>query len=132
MVGVFEIKDGASSVGEATVEQQGLYYRISCRCHLTGKEMHRLMVICNEKQEDLGTLVPMDGVFGLEKRIPVKRLGEGIPEFMLMSKDRAQKGKFIPVYPEEPFSYMSRLKDAYLERRNGQLGIVIAQPKIPG
>ena len=77
MVGVFEIKDGASSVGKATVEQQGLYYKISCRCHLTGKGMHRLAVFCNEKQEDLGTLVPMDGAFGLEKRIPVKRLGDG-------------------------------------------------------
>ena len=127
MIGVFEIKDGANSVGKVTVEQQGLYYRISCRCHLTGKGMHRLMVCCNEKQEDLGTLVPMDGAFGIEKRIPVKRLGEGIPEFMLMSKDRVQKGKFIPVYPEEPFSYMSRLKDAYLERRNGQLGIMICE-----
>ena len=125
MIGDFEIKDGVNAVGKATVEQQGLYYRISCRCHLMGKGMHRLMVCCNEKQEDLGTLVPMDGAFGLEKRIPVKRLGEGQPEFLLMSKDRVQKGKFIPVYPEEPFSYMSRLKDAYLERRNGQLGIMI-------
>lgn len=125
MVGTFEIKDGASSVGKATVEQQGLYYKISCRCHLTKKGMHRLTVFCNEKQEDLGTLVPMDGGFGLEKRIPVKRLGDGQPEFLLMSKDSIRKEKFVPVYPEEPFSYMSRLKDAYLERRNGQLGIVI-------
>ena len=125
MVGVFEIKDGVSSVGKAIVEQQGLYYKISCRCHLTKKGMHRLTVFCNEKQEDLGTLVPLDGGFGLEKRIPVKRLGEGQPEFLLMSKDNVRKEKFIPVYPEEPFTYMSRLKDAYLERRNGQLGIVI-------
>ena len=87
--------------------------------------MHRLLVVCNEKKEDLGTLVPIDDVFGLEKRIPVKRLGEGTPEFLLVSKDSVRKEKFVPVYPEEPFSYMSRLKDAYLERRNGQLGIVI-------
>ena len=125
MVGVYEIKEGTNTVGKATVEQQGLYYKISCRCQLTGKGMHRLMVFCNEKQEDLGTLVPLDGAFGLEKRIPVKRLGDGKPEFLLMSKDSVQKERFIPVYPEEPFSYMSRLKDAYLERRNGQLGIVI-------
>ena len=127
MVGVFEIKDGSSSVGKATVQQQGLYYGISCRCCLEKQGMYRLIVYCNEKQEDLGTLVPMDGAFGLEKRIPVKRLGEGTPEFLLMSKDRIRKEKYVPVYPEEPFSYMSRLKDAYLERRNGQLGIVIRE-----
>ena len=125
MVGVFEIKDGGCTVGKATVEQQGLYYKISCRCNLTGKGMYRLTVFCDEKQEDLGTLVPLDGVFGLEKRIPVKRLGEGNPEFLLRSKDSVRREKFVPVYPEEPFTYMSRLKDAYLERRNGQLGIVI-------
>ena len=127
MVGTFEIKDGASSVGKATVEQQGLYYKISCRCRLTGNGMCRLMVACNGKQEDLGTLVPMDGAFGLEKRIPVKRLGEGTPEFLLMSKESVRKEKFVPVYPEEPFSYLSRLQDAYLARRNGQLGIMIRE-----
>ena len=125
MVGVYEIKEGTNTVGKATVEQQGLYYKISCRCQLTGKGMHRLTVFCNEKQEDLGTLVPVDGAFGLEKKIPVKRLGEGTPEFCLLSRNGSEDRKFIPVYPEEPFSYMSRLKDAYLERRNGQLGIVI-------
>ena len=42
-----------------------------------------------------------------------------------MGKENTNREKYVPVYPEEPFSYMSRLKDAYLERRNGQLGIVI-------
>ena len=125
MVGVFEIKEGASLVGKAKVELQGLYYHISCRCTMKEKSMYRLIVICGERQEDLGTLIPMDGKFGIEKRIPVKRLGEGKPEFFLMTKGSNREGKFISVYPEEPFSYMSRLKDAYLERRNGQLGIVI-------
>ena len=89
--------------------------------------MHRLVASCDGKREDLGTLVPVDGAFGLDKRIPVKRLGEGKPEFLLISKDSARREKFVPVYPEEPFSYMSRLKDAFLERREGQLGLVIRE-----
>ena len=125
MIGIFEIKEGGGPVGQVTVEQQGLYYRISCRCSLTEKAMRRLVVVSGDKREDLGTLVPMEGVFGLEKRIPVKRLGNGKPEFFLMGKENTKREKYVPVYPEEPFSYMSRLKDAYLERRNGQLGIVI-------
>lgn len=125
MIGTFEIVQGTSTVGQAKVERQGLYYVVSCRCSLREKGMHRLVVSCGDKQEDLGTLVPMDGIFGLEKRIPVKRLGEGCPQFRLVAKDSPGKRKFAPVYPEEPFSYMSRLKDAYLEAREGQLGIVI-------
>ena len=127
MVGTFEIKQGTSTIGKVTVERQGLYYRIVCRCSLTGEVMHHLVVSSGEKREDLGTLVPFDGAFGLEKRIPVKKLGEGEPEFHLLPKHSSPDGKFISVYPEEPFSYLARLKDAYLETRNGQLGIVLRE-----
>ena len=64
MIGIFEIKEGGGPVGQVTVEQQGLYYRISCRCSLTEKTMRRLVVVSGDKREDLGTLVPMEGVFG--------------------------------------------------------------------
>ena len=127
MIGTFEIKQGTGTIGKVTVERQGLYYRIACRCSLTGEVMHHLVVSSGERREDLGTLVPVDGAFGLEKRIPVKKLGEGEPEFHLLPKHSSPDGKFIPVYPEEPFSYLSRLKDAYLETRNGQLGIIIRE-----
>ena len=123
MIGTFEIKHGSSSIGKVTVERQGLYYRITCRCSLTGDVMHHLVVTSGEKREDLGTLVPFDGAFGLEKRIPMKKLGEGEPEFHLLPKHSSPNGKFFPVYPEEPFSYMARLKNAYLEARNDQVGL---------
>lgn len=127
MVGTYEIMKGSSTVGQVTVERQGLYYHFVCRCGLMDKEIYRLMVSCNGNWENLGTLIPLDGFLKLEKRIPVKRLGAGTPEFFLTTKDRVPKGKFVPVYPEEPFSYMSRLKNAYLERREGQLGLVIRE-----
>ena len=127
MIGTFEIMQGTSTIGKVTVERQGLYYRIRCRCSLTGEVMHRLVVSSGEKREDLGTLVPFDGAFGLEKRVPVKKLGEGKPTFQLLPKHSSPNGRFIPVYPEEPFSYMSRLKEAYLEARNGQLGLTIPE-----
>ena len=123
MIGTYEIRQGSSPIGQVKVERQGLYYRFICRCRPKDTGMHRLVASCNGKQEDLGTLVPMDGAFGLEKRIPAKRLGEGTPEFLLMSKNGIRKERFVPVYPEEPFSYMSRLKGAYLERKEGQLGL---------
>lgn len=127
MVGTYEIRLGASPVGKATVEKQGLYYRFSCRCHISGEGMRRIVVTCGETREDLGICVPMEGAFGLEKKIPCKRIGEGTPEFCLLPKYPEAQGKFIPVYPEEPFAYMSKLKGAFLEIQNGRMGIVITE-----
>ncbi len=89
--------------------------------------MRRIVVICGKQRENLGICVPMDGQFGLDRKIPCKRFGAGTPEFMLLPKYPDAVGKFVPVYPDEPFAYMTRLKDAYLQVRDGQPGIVIAE-----
>lgn len=125
MVGSYEIKLGDKTAGTVQVKKQGLYYLISCRCQLPGKEIHRLIVQCGGKSESLGICVPIGGGFGVDTKIPCKRLTDGTPEFQLLPKKERPQGKFVAVYPEEPFSYMARLKDAFLERRGEQLGIVI-------
>ena len=127
MTGTYEIRRGNDVVGTATVEKQGLYYRFFCQCQIQGQGMRRILVSCGKTRIDLGICVPLEDVFGLEKKVPCKQLGEGMPEFQLLPKYPDVKGKFIPVYPDEPFAYMSRLKDAYLSVRDGQPGIVIAE-----
>lgn len=107
------------------VQKQGLYYRFLCHCRLGGEDLYRLQVSCGDKQEDLGILVPVKNGFGLDKKIPVKRLGEGTPEFRIMRNREELDGTFIPIFPEEPFAYITRLKESYLVRRNGQAGILI-------
>ena len=125
MVGTYEIRRGNETVGTAKVEKQGLYYRICCRCRVSGEGMRRIVVTCGKTREDLGICVPVDGNFGLDRKIPCKRFGEGVPAFSMMPKYPEAAGKFVPVYPDEPFAYMTRLKDAYLQVRDGQPGIVI-------
>ncbi len=127
MVGTYEIRQGHRAVGAVRVEKQGLYYHFSCRCELTGEVMHRLVVVTDSGKADLGVCVPMDGRFGVEKRLPCKQVGGGSPQFQLLPKHERMQGRFVPIYPEEPFSYMAKLKDAYLATRNGQVGIVIAE-----
>ena len=119
-----ELFFGDRSVGRVLVERQGLYYVFRCRCTLSGETAFRLFASCGEKQEDLGVLVPMGDSFGLDTRRPVKRLGEGVLSFRLVSKHDAPRTHFAPISPEEPFAYLQRLKDAYLETRNGQPGAV--------
>lgn len=131
MIGIFDIRMGDKIVGKAQVEREGLYYRFSCRVILPGQGMYRLLVRVGEIREDLGVCIPMGSQFGVEKKIPCKRLGEGIPEFILMPKDGAPRtGTFVPVYPEEPFAYIRRLENAFLAHRDGQIGIMIPEQNV--
>ena len=116
---------GSQLAGKVQVLRQGLYYRFICRCQVTGDVVCRLSVTCGNKRESLGVVVPMDGGFGLDTKVAVKRLGEGEMTFVLLPKHEVLTGKFVPIYPEEPFSYIARLKDAYLARKDGQIGVVI-------
>lgn len=118
---------GKEQMGKVQVQKQGLYYRFLCRCRLSGDVMCRLHVACGDKQESLGVVVPMEDGFGLDTRLPIKRLGEGQMEFLLVPKHEVGREAFVPVYPEEPFAYIERLKNAYLARKNGQIGIVIRE-----
>ena len=127
MVGTYEIRRGNDVVGTATVEKQGLYYRFCCRCKITGEGMRRIVITCGKQREDLGVCVPIDGDFGMDKKIPCNHFGAEKPEFLLLPKYPDAQGKFVPVYPDEPFAYMSRLKDAFLEVREGLPGVLIPE-----
>lgn len=125
MEGNYSVRFGSQPVGKVQVLRQGLYYRFICRCQLSGDVVCRLRVVCGGRKESLGVVVPMDGGFGLDTKLPVKRLGEGEMEFLLIPKHDVPQGTFVPIYPDEPFAYIQRLKDAYLARQEGQLGAVL-------
>ncbi len=126
MEGNYAVRLGTDRIGKVNVQRKGLYYQFACRCRLSGTGVFRLRISCGGKQEDLGILVPIEDGFGLDTKIPAKRLGEGEPEFTLIPKHEMRQGKFIPIYPEEPFAYISKLKQAFLIRKNGQMGIQIS------
>ena len=131
MEGTYTVRFGNQDVGKVQVSREGLYYRFFCRCRISGDVVCRLAVVCGEKEEILGVVVPVEEGFGLEKKLPAKRLGEGTMEFFLITKGSApiretrQEGKFVPIYPEEPFAYIAQLKQAFFVRQNGQAGLLI-------
>ena len=129
MEGNYAVTFGQAPVGKVQVQKQGLYYRFTCRCRISGDVVCRLVARCGEKQENLGIVVPMDGGFGLDTKIPVKRLGEGSVEFSLVPRHEIAMGTFVPICPEEPFAYIRRLKNAYFEKRYGQAGVVLRDMK---
>jgi len=123
--GVYGVYFGSVPAGKVTVKREGLYWRFVCRCRLSGDVIYRLLVRCGDCQENLGVVVPVQDGFGLDTRIPVKRIGQGEMSFLLVPKYDRGTGHFAPIYPEEPFAYIARLKTAYLVKKDGQPGIYI-------
>ena len=123
MEGVFDITLGGRSVGQAAVFQKGLYLYFDCRCRLSGETVCRIRVRCGEKEADLGIPVPEGRDFVLRKKLPAKKLGDGVPEFWVAPKKVTLPENWVPVRAEEPFAYLTRLQDAFLEVRDGQAGV---------
>lgn len=85
--------------------------------------MYRLQCSTENKSTNLGILVPMENGFGLDTRFPISRLGEGTLSFSLLPRHEPMEERtFVPIHPEEPFEYLERLNEAFLETKDGQLG----------
>ena len=123
--GSYTIWLGKESVGQATVERQGLYYRFRCCCQLHSEVICRVNVSCGGRSESLGILIPAGSDYRLTKKIPIKQFELGTPEFWITPRHTEKQGIFLDIYPEEPFHYLTKLEKAYLDKRRGRAGIVI-------
>ena len=112
-------------VGKVLVQKQGLYYHFSCRCQLKGDTIYRLVVTSGSTSVNLGVVIPVDNGFVLNTKLPIKKIGEGEMIFTLRTKQDESLDAFIPIKPEEPFAYISRLKDSFLTLQDGQAGILV-------
>ena len=119
----YEVMLGKQPVGKVQVISQGLYCRIICRCQIPGDQIYRLYVVCGSHRENLGVPVPEGDGFLLDRKVPAKRLGTGPYSFVLSCGAGVPQGTFIPICPEEPFLYIDRLNHAFLESRQGKVGI---------
>ena len=140
---IFEITYEAEPVGKARIEKQGLYYRFSCRCKLPDDGFYRVNVCYGTDHVDLGICVPMEELFGMDKKIPLRQIPEGTPSFLLRSNDWKPEekvieeadaelqmpmptvGTFVPVAEDEPFEHLDELEGAVLETRDGEVGILL-------
>lgn len=109
MEGTYELRFGEKRIGTVCVRREGLYYALLCRCPKLSRGMFELLA----GEENLGLLVPLHGVMGLECRIAAKRLGEGRLSFSL----RERNTDCVEIHAEEPFAYLQRLHDAYLVKK---------------
>lgn len=123
----YEVSDGNAVVGKVQLIRDGLYYRIICRCQLSGDQVRRLYAVLESRRENIGVLIPEGDGFVLERKIPAKKLSGSNLQFSLSAGGHKIEGKVVPVCPEEPFLYIDRLKNAFLESENGKINIRIEE-----
>ena len=123
----YDILLGRQSIGCAQVQREGLYYNFFCNCRFSGDVMMKVEVSCGGKTVVLGTPSPQGREYVLRKKLPAKYFGVGGFEFRAVQKQAHIDGLFVPIRPDEPFSYLNRLRNAHLERKNGVLGVVLQE-----
>ena len=122
MEGFYEVLLNDAVAGKVQVTQEGLYYRVRCRCAVPDDGIYRLVAVSDHGKENLGVVVPENDGYILNRKIPAKNLPEG-SSFALSADGGTDSHKFVPISPDEPFSYIDQLQSAFLEIREGNVGI---------
>ena len=104
----FPIYFRGNPVGEATVQLEGLYYKIVCCCQLPLGDIYRIGIRCCEDTHILGVCAPEDGRHMIRKRIPVKRFSTEGLEFYVLDADT----DMVEISPNMPFYKIAQLEDA--------------------
>ena len=115
MINQFDITKCGQSIGRATVELQGLYYRIHCSC----REPERIILKQETGSRDLGVCVPDGEYFRIRTRIPVKYL----PGNTWLFEGKDGETDFVPIREDEPFQQIAELSQQKLVHQDGEPGI---------
>lgn len=124
LVGSYVVYLGDKPAGKLNIAREGLYYSLVCHCQVPEDAVYRLYAVTGKVRENLGVVIPEADGCALVKKIAVKKL-QNDSYFVLSAGSPQEAGSFIPICPEEPFSYIAHLESAFLEVRGGQTGVIL-------
>lgn len=119
----YPVYQGDQSVGSAVVSLSGLYYHIRCSCKPADDKIYRLMAVDTNGNVELGVLVPTNGKYCINKKLPVKRFKGDILRFFLFSENSTDEKRFIPVDPQCTFDAIAQLESARFGAKEGKYGL---------
>lgn len=125
MEGKYEIFFNKRSVGTAEVKKEGLYYHFYCQCCLPENEIYHIIFACGSSEYSLGICVPMEGCFGVSKRLAIKSVENDVPHFYVRNKHHKSEYRFVPVSKDHPFHYIEQMEKAYFDEQDGTAGLCI-------
>jgi hypothetical protein len=122
-MGTYKVYKSQEAVGEVVLTQEGLYYRIRCNCKPTNEI---LRLVCRSTQEEtvIGVCAPTEWGFGIERRVPVKKMGQPPLEFQLLGEMDMQ-GDFYKLTDRLPDVLLDKLERCRFVVRDGVAGLRI-------
>lgn len=123
----YQISNGNQIIGVAQVSKEGLYYKIACHCKLPMNAIHRIYVSNDTVERDLGICVPQGGEFVLERKIPIKHIGQDKLKFYTGKKKEKEEVYKVPVCRDEPFEAMKIIRRGRFAIHDGKPYIVFPQ-----
>lgn len=119
---MYQITWNGSSVGNAELHKEGMFYRFLCRCRLPNKGLYRVIVTDGENKYDLGICVPEGNGYSCVARVPCNQLKGNNLSFALMG---SEEKRGITIASGKPFAHLDKLNAARLHFANGLPEIMI-------
>ena len=110
MIDEVSIKLDDCSVGVGKLERMGLYYSIHCICNFSVDGIYKLLISGNKGSVILGTCIPKGKRYILEKKIPIKAVGEENLQITVLANTGTGKQSKVRVTESEEFPYIGKLK----------------------
>lgn len=110
-------------VGEVSLETEGRFYILNCKCFLPSTGIYKLMALTSAKNISIGTLIPEKGEYLLKRSIPMHKL-ESIKKFCI---ERVHTQTFMPVTENDPITFFDKMEMVCYHNREGIPGILIKE-----
>ena len=124
---MFPIYYGNRELGKATLDKQGLYYRILCKCNIPTDALCTIHLQTNEKDINLGTCIRVGNQYIIDTKIPIKHVQNNDLKFCILPKNAESSSEFIPIEENSPFPNLQRLDKGRMRRQDGRAGIVFIE-----
>lgn len=111
--------------GSVCITKEGLYTRFLCQCRLPDNHIYRLSLSCNGQKTDLGICVPQGEYYTVNKIVKSRQIGDGEMCFQIIPTTEKTKDSFIPLLPNQPFDYISKIENMILCVDNDGYGVLI-------
>lgn len=125
----YDVYMGKDRVGTVKLSICGLYCIISCTCDSVGQNIAVLWAETDHGLEKLGLLIPDDFGLGIEKKMPVKKLGQGSIRFFVTERNHAQHEDTVLLDPKCPFTRLRDLTKGRFVRHDKQISILFVCEK---
>lgn len=123
----YDVVYRGETVGKATLEWEGLYRIVSCRCKMLDG-IFRLAVRTEKGTVTVGVCAPEKGELRIRRKIAAGNIGDDVRAFVLIGEQGCAEEQFVPLGEQLSTDSLRALAQARFRIQEGRPGLVFDQP----